>query len=54
MYANELEIINGKLTGEYLGEIVDGKKKARPYKPLQTRKVFTSTNRYVSRLSCRL
>jgi phosphoserine phosphatase len=36
MYANELEIINGKLTGNYLGEIVDGKKKARPYKLLQT------------------
>ena len=28
MYANELEIDNGKLTGNYLGDIVDGKRKA--------------------------
>jgi phosphoserine phosphatase len=28
VHANELEIINGKLTGKYLGEIVDGQKKA--------------------------
>ncbi|SFL10794.1 phosphoserine phosphatase SerB [Proteiniphilum acetatigenes] len=28
MYANELEIENGKLTGDYLGDIVDGKRKA--------------------------
>ncbi len=28
MYANELEIENGKLTGNYLGDIVDGKRKA--------------------------
>lgn len=28
VYANELEIKNGKLTGRYLGEIVDGKRKA--------------------------
>lgn len=28
MYANELEIINGKLTGNYIGDIVDGKRKA--------------------------
>ncbi len=28
MYANELEIENGKLTGRYLGEIVDGRRKA--------------------------
>jgi phosphoserine phosphatase len=28
VYANQLEIINGKLTGKYLGEIVDGQKKA--------------------------
>jgi len=28
VYANELEIIDGKLTGNYLGEIVDGKRKA--------------------------
>lgn len=28
MYANELEIVNGKLTGNYLGDVVDGKRKA--------------------------
>ena len=28
VYANELEIIDGKLTGNYLGEVVDGKRKA--------------------------
>jgi phosphoserine phosphatase len=28
MYANELEIDNGKLTGNYLGDIVDGRRKA--------------------------
>ncbi|NRS87352.1 phosphoserine phosphatase [Flavobacterium sp. 7E] len=28
VHANELEIIDGKLTGKYLGDIVDGKKKA--------------------------
>lgn len=28
VYANELEIQNGKLTGNYLGDIVDGKRKA--------------------------
>lgn len=28
VFANELEIIDGKLTGGYLGEIVDGEKKA--------------------------
>ena len=28
VHANELEIIDGKLTGNYLGEIVDGQKKA--------------------------
>ncbi|MGP1476076.1 MAG: phosphoserine phosphatase SerB [Phocaeicola sp.] len=28
MYANELEIVNGKLTGRYIGEIVDGHRKA--------------------------
>ena len=28
MYANELEIIDGKLTGKHLGDIVDGKRKA--------------------------
>ena len=27
-YANELEVIDGKLTGRYLGEVVDGKRKA--------------------------
>ena len=28
VYANQLEIIDGKLTGKYLGNIVDGKRKA--------------------------
>ncbi len=28
VYANELEIFDGKLTGNYLGDIVDGKRKA--------------------------
>lgn len=28
MYANELEIENGKLTGNYIGDVVDGKRKA--------------------------
>ncbi len=28
MYANDLEIENGKLTGRYLGDVVDGKRKA--------------------------
>ena len=27
VYANELEIVNGKLTGRYLGDVVDGKRK---------------------------
>ncbi|MDR1880397.1 MAG: phosphoserine phosphatase SerB [Tannerellaceae bacterium] len=28
VYANELEVVDGKLTGEYIGDIVDGKRKA--------------------------
>jgi len=28
VYANELEIVEGKLTGRYVGEVVDGKRKA--------------------------
>ena len=28
MYANNLEIVDGKLTGRYLGDIVDGRRKA--------------------------
>ncbi len=28
VYANELEIVNGKLTGNYIGDIVDGQRKA--------------------------
>lgn len=28
VYANELEVENGKLTGRYVGEVVDGKRKA--------------------------
>ena len=34
MYANDLEIKNGKLTGKHLGEIVDGKRKAELLKLL--------------------
>jgi len=34
VYANQLEIIDGKLTGSYLGEIVDGKKKAEYLKSI--------------------
>jgi phosphoserine phosphatase len=28
VYANELEIVDGKLTGRYVGDVVDGKRKA--------------------------
>lgn len=28
VYANDLEIVNGQLTGRYLGEVVDGRRKA--------------------------
>ena len=28
VYANELEVVDGKLTGKYVGDIVDGKRKA--------------------------
>ncbi len=28
MYANELEVVDGKLTGNYIGDVVDGKRKA--------------------------
>lgn len=34
VYANELEIIDGRLTGNYLGEIVDGQMKAELLKKL--------------------
>ena len=34
VYANELEIENGRLTGRYLGEIVDGRRKAELLKLL--------------------
>lgn len=34
MFANELEIVNGKLTGNHLGEIVDGNKKAELLKQI--------------------
>jgi len=34
VFANELEIVNGKLTGNYLGDIVDGEKKAELLKNL--------------------
>jgi len=28
VYANELEVVDGKLTGRYLGEVIDGRRKA--------------------------
>lgn len=34
VYANDLEIIDGKLTGRYLGEIIDGRRKAELLKLL--------------------
>jgi len=34
VYANELEIIDGELTGHYLGDIVDGNKKAEYLKEI--------------------
>ncbi len=34
VYANELEIVDGKLTGHYVGDIVDGQKKAELLKLL--------------------
>ena len=34
VYANELEIVNGKLTGRYLGDVVDGQRKAELLKLL--------------------
>ena len=34
VYANDLEIVNGKLTGKHLGEIVNGEKKAQLMKLL--------------------
>ena len=37
VYANQLEIIDGKLTGKYLGEIVDGQKKAEYLKAIAER-----------------
>lgn len=34
VYANELEIVDGKLTGRYVGDVVDGKRKAELLKLL--------------------
>ena len=34
MYANELEVEDGKLTGRYVGEVVDGRRKAELLKLL--------------------
>lgn len=36
VFANKLEIIDGKLTGNYIGDIVDGKKKAEYLKLIST------------------
>ena len=41
VYANQLEIIDGKLTGSYLGEIVDGKKKAEYLKSIAEKEGIT-------------
>jgi phosphoserine phosphatase len=38
VHANELEIIDGKLTGKYLGDIVDGPKKAEYLKAIAEKK----------------
>jgi phosphoserine phosphatase len=38
VHANELEIIDGKLTGNYLGKLLI-KRKPNIYKPLQTRHI---------------
>lgn len=37
VYANELEIINSELTGNYIGEVIDGKRKAELLKILADR-----------------
>lgn len=37
VYANQLEIVDGKLTGNYIGEIVDGNKKAEYLKEIANR-----------------
>ena len=37
MYANELEIENGKLTGRVIGEVVDGKRKAELLEHIATK-----------------
>ena len=34
MYSNELEVEDGKLTGRYVGEVVDGRRKAELLKLL--------------------
>jgi phosphoserine phosphatase len=38
-----LEIIDGKLTGKYLGDIVDGPKKAEYLKAIAEKKAYIST-----------
>jgi phosphoserine phosphatase len=43
IHANELEIIDGKLTGKYLGDIVDGPKKAEYLKAIAEKEGFIST-----------
>jgi phosphoserine phosphatase len=43
VHANELEIIDGKLTGKYLGDIVDGPKKAEYLKAIAEKKAYIST-----------
>jgi phosphoserine phosphatase len=43
VHANELEI-DGKLTGNYIGDIVDGKRKPSYCRRSQIKKAFISTN----------
>ena len=40
VYANQLEIKNGVLTGGYIGDIVDGNKKAEYLKEIAKKKVL--------------
>ena len=37
MFSNELEIVDGKLTGNYLGDIVDGNMKAELLKKIASK-----------------
>ena len=43
VYANELEIVDGKLTGRYLGDIVDGRRKAELLRLISPRLLPSAT-----------